>query len=125
VAKRKRTEPDGEPAVRRAVNDDDCRLWLRANGYADFAEIPEVLMARWKAQNKGTRRNWWQMFAGKIDGTPRSADGIDFPVLRAARRRQGLPDVPDAICRNEDEQAPAIRVTPRWPRNRRRRTRRD
>ena len=37
-------------------------LRLRANGYDDYAEIPEVLMARCRVECRRTGRNWWQMF---------------------------------------------------------------
>lgn len=108
--------------VRAATGDDDARVWLRNNPYIDIADQIDQVMLKWKAQGKATRRNWWQILAGWSDGRPRIAGGVTFPVLRAARIRQGLPpDVPGVLCRNPDEQPPAIRVTPRWRPKRRRR----
>jgi hypothetical protein len=72
-------------------------------------------MTRWKAEGRRTRRNWWEILAGHINGQPRIAGGVTFPVLRAARNRQGLPDVRNAISRNPNEQPSPIRHTPRWP----------
>jgi hypothetical protein len=99
-------------------------VWLRANGYDDVADDIDRVMATWKAEGKATRRNWWEILAGKADGTPRVAGGITFPVLRAARIRQGLdPNVPDVVQRNPKEVPPPVRVSPRWPKKRRRKKR--
>ena len=124
VEKKKST--DGHAAtVRPAVGDDDARVWLRANEYSDIADQIDQVLLTWKEQGKATRRNWWEILAGGKDGHPRVAGGVTFPVLRAARIRQNLPaDVPNAICRNPTEQAPRVRVTPRWRRKRRRSGRR-
>jgi hypothetical protein len=98
---------------------EDARDWLRAYGYDDIANTIDEVMAVWKKQGKLTRRNWWEILAGGSDGSPRIAGGITFPVLRAARVRQGLPDVPNAIQRSVTEVPPPIRVTPRWPKKKR------
>lgn len=94
-------------------------MWLRANGYNDIADQIDAVLLRWKAEGKRTRRNWWEILGGHIHGQPRVAGGITFPVLRAARIRQGLPEVATAIARNADEHAPPVRVSARWPRKRR------
>ena len=99
--------------------DEDARVWLRANGYIDIADDIARVMAQWKAEGNLTRRNWWEILGGKVDGTPRLAGGITFPVLRAARIRQRLPDVPNAIQRNPNEVPPPVRISPRWPKKRR------
>lgn len=101
---------------------DDARVWLRENHYDDIVERIERVMATWKAEGKATRRNWWEILAGNEDGTPRIAGGIEFPILKAARIRQGLPDVPHAIQRNPDEVPPPVRVSGRWQRQRRQRS---
>jgi hypothetical protein len=108
--------------VRAATGDNDARVWLRDNRYVDIADQIDQVMLRWRAEGKATRRNWWQILAGWADGRPRIAGGVTFPVLRAARLRQGLPpDVPGVLCRNPDEEHPPIRVSPRWKPKRRRR----
>jgi hypothetical protein len=121
----KKTPDQRSVAVRPATGDDDARVWLRANGYATIADQIDQVMLAWRAAGKATRRNWWQILAGHIDGKPRIAGGITFPVLRAARIRQRLSrDVPGALCRNPDEEPPAVRVTPRWKLKRRPRKKR-
>jgi hypothetical protein len=105
--------------VRPALGDTDVRFWLRANGYDDVADQIDQMMVRWKAQGKVTRRNWWEILAGDKNGNPRIAGGKKFPMLRAARIRQGLgTDVPNLLCRNVNEQAPPVRNPPRWSRER-------
>ena len=110
-------KPDDESTVRPALGDDDARVWLRGNGYGDIADQIESVMQRWRAEGKRTRRNWWEILAGHIDGQPRVAGGVTFPVLHAARRRQGLPNVATALCRSPSEQAPPVRVSARWPKS--------
>jgi hypothetical protein len=106
--------------VKPATGDDDARVWLRNNPYSDISEQIDGVMLQWKASGKATRRNWWQILAGWEDGRPRIAGGVTFPVLRAARIRQGLPpDVPGVLCRDASEEPPAIRVSPRWKPKRR------
>ena len=122
VAKKKADKKPRVITVRPAIGDDDARVWLRANGYGDIADQIDSVMSRWKAEGKRTRRNWWEILAGHVDGQPRIAGGITFPVLRAARIRQGLPEVPSAVSRNPNEQPPPVRVSPRWPKKRRRRS---
>jgi hypothetical protein len=101
--------------VRPALSDEDARVWLRANNYSDIAERIDEVMMRWKSEGKRTRRNWWEILSGDKYGNPRIAGGEQFPVLRAARIRQGLdPDVAGAVCRNPTEEAPPVRKNPRW-----------
>ena len=117
----KKTPKETLPIVRAATGDDDARVWLRVNEYSRIADQIDHVMLKWRADGKRTRRNWWEILAGHADGKPRIAGGITFPVLRAARIRQGLPpDVPGVLCQNPDEEPPAIRVTPRWKAKRRR-----
>lgn len=101
---------------------DTTRKWLRDNGYHDVVDLIDGRLAKWKAQGKTTRRNWWDILAGDEKGRPRTVDGIPFPVLRAARVRQGKSFSADALCRKTDEDPPPVRVTKRWPRRKKRRT---
>lgn len=100
--------------LRRAVGQDDARVWLRQNGYDDIADQIESVMVRWKSEGKRTRRNWWAILAGHKNGRPRVAGGVEFPVLRAARIRQDLEHVQNAISRHPNEEPPPIRASPRW-----------
>lgn len=115
MARSKKVYPVAKP------HDDDIRVWLGKNRYPDYLEIVDSLIAKWRSQGLKTRRNWWDIFAGDSEGNPRSVDGMEFPVLRAARRRKKLPDVPYAVFRSEDEPIPPIRRSPRWPKKPRKR----
>jgi hypothetical protein len=99
-----------------------ARDWLRQNNYEDVAGKIDSVMSRWAKQGKATRRNWWDVLAGRLDGRPKKIEGITFPVLRTARVRKGW-DVPSGcLCRNDDEQAPPAAQQARWlnrPENRR------
>ena len=70
---------------------DPARQWLRENGYEDIAGLIDAFIAEWKAAGKRTRRNWWEMLAGGSQGKPRTINGKNLPVLKAAQLRQGLP----------------------------------
>jgi hypothetical protein len=94
----------------------DARSWLRANGYDDVADKIDSILDRWAQTGNSTRRNWWQILAGAVGGQPRRVAGVDFPVLRAAQRRQGVPVTKNAISRNKRETPPPVRSTGRWPR---------
>jgi len=94
------------------------REWLRGNLYGDVADLIDQAMARWPVANVRTRRNWWEVLAGGMSGRPRSVYRQEFPVLRAAQIRQGLPVTPNALCRNPNETPPSIRITNRWPADR-------
>jgi hypothetical protein len=102
---------------------DTTRKWLREGGYDNVVAMIDGRLAEWKAQGKTTRRNWWDILAGDEQGRPRTVDGIAFPVLRAAQLRQRKPVSADALCNDPKEKVPAIRVTKRWPRRKRQRTR--
>lgn len=92
------------------------KYWLRTD-YADvLAQIQEV-EAEWRAVNNKQRRNWWDVLAGGPGGTPCVVAGREFPVLRAAEIRKGMPVTPNAICRNEEEVAPGFRFG-RWRKKR-------
>jgi len=98
-----------------------ARAWLRTNGYVGVVALIDEVMAEWAEAGRHTRRDWWEILAGGVDGAPRTVGGRIFPVLRAARERHGLPPCPTAIALCDDEVAPPVRVCNRWPRRRRRR----
>lgn len=96
-----------------------ARQWLRENGYADVANLIESLIAKWKAAGKKTRRNWWEVLAGDRLGNPRTVNGRQFPVLKAAQVRQGVPVAANAISSPlEKSLPPAQRLTKRWRKRR-------
>lgn len=98
-----------------------ARDWLRENGYADVADLIDLVMAEIEASGSRQRRNWWDTLAGGQGGRPITVSGHEFPVLRVAQIRQGKPVTPNAICRNENEVPPGVITTNRWPRRKRKR----
>lgn len=95
-----------------------CRTWCVENNYPDCVALIDKADALIAAKGKKSRRNWWDTFAGGVDGKPSVREGIEFPVLRAAQIRQGKPITPNAICLNEDEEVPPVIASKRWPRRR-------
>ena len=93
----------------------NARQWLRANDYDDIADMIDEIMSEWQVTGKKTRRNWWDILAGRKNGKPCEREGRKFPVLRAAQLRQGKPVTANAICRNPKEEVPAIVMSGRWP----------
>lgn len=90
------------------------RKWLSDNDYNDVAQLIDEVMNGWKGKGTKTRRNWWDVLAGGKNGTPRTIEGITFPVLKAAQLRKGISVSKNALCRNEEECIPSIRETGRW-----------
>jgi hypothetical protein len=90
------------------------REWLLEYGYGDVAGLIEQVMNGWKLKGTKTRRNWWDVLAGNKNGTPKSIEGISFPVLRAAQVRKGIPVTDNALCRNKTEIIPGVVVNGRW-----------
>lgn len=86
-----------------------ARKWLVENGYEDVAELIDGLMKEWKLKGVSTRRNWWEILSGGKNGRPRTVNGVEFPVLKAAQLHEGKPITSNAICRNENEKAPEKR----------------
>lgn len=74
--------------------------WCAANGYPDIATTLSALEKRFAAGGKKTRRNWWDMLAGRKDGSPYVVLGVEIPVLAAAQRRKGMPVTPNALDRS-------------------------
>lgn len=92
----------------------NARQWLRENGYDDIADMIDEVMNEWRTEGKKTRRNWWDILAGRKNGEPCIRGGRTFPVLRAAQLRQGKPVTENAICRNPDEEIPPVVISGRW-----------
>lgn len=92
----------------------EARKWLRTNGYDDVADLIDEIVKEWRASGNGTRRNWWDVLAGRWNGQPCVTAGRKFPILRAAQIRQGRPITPNAICRNENENVPPLVKPSRW-----------
>lgn len=88
--------------------------WCRQSNYSDIADFVERLRTQWAAEGNGTRRNWWDLFAGTKDGKQRIVRGIEIPILQAARKRKSWPIVEGALCRNPEEQIPGISLQTRW-----------
>jgi len=93
---------------------EDIRHWLRENRYDDVADKIDKVMQHWAKQGNGARKNWWPILAGGKAGRPRIVAGVEFPVLRVAQLRHGLPVTPNAIKRGKNETAPEIRTNGRW-----------
>jgi hypothetical protein len=91
-----------------------CREWLRANGYPDVVALIDRAMAKMAERGSKQRRNWWDILSGGTSGKPCVCEGIEFPVLRVARIRQGLAMTPNAIGRTGHEQPPDVLATGRW-----------
>ena len=91
-----------------------CREWLIENGYEEVAGLIDQALASIEAKRRKSRRNWWDTLAGGPGGKGSVREGIEFPVLRVAQIRQGKPVTANAICRDENEQAPDVRKTGRW-----------
>lgn len=93
----------------------DARHWLRENDYNDIADMIDEIMSEWQAAGKKTRRNWWDILAGRKNGQPCVREGRTFPILRAAQLRMGRPISENAICRNPEEEIPPVVISNRWP----------
>jgi len=96
------------------------RQWLNDNKYNDVAELIDEVVGDWAQQGKKTRRNWWDILAGYKGGNPRKVEGREFPVLRAARIRKKWPITKGCLCRNINEEVPALIPQARWKRPSRR-----
>lgn len=91
-----------------------AREWLRANDYSDVADLIDEVINEWQSEGKKTRRNWWDILAGRKNGEPCVRAGRTFPILRAAQLRQGRTVTESAICRNPDEEIPPVNKLGRW-----------
>jgi hypothetical protein len=91
-----------------------AREWLLSNGYEETARIIDEIMAEWRAQGKATRRNWWEILSGDKHGNPRVVAGRTFPIIKAIRKRQGLPDCEKSVSNARRQKAPKIEMAGRW-----------
>lgn len=91
-----------------------ARSWLRANGYDDVVDMIDEIMIEWKISGKKTRRSWWEVLAGGKHGQPCVVEGREFPVLKAAQKRQGKKTTKNAIFHKKRESAPRIQLQLRW-----------
>ena len=91
-----------------------CREWLRANSYEDVAALIDRAMSSMALRGSRQRRNWWEILAGRPNGSSHVREGIEFPVLQVAQKRQGKPVTPGALRRNDCEDAPGLNTTGRW-----------
>lgn len=82
------------------------RDWLQENGYADIVQLIDQVMEMWKASGARTRRNWWEVLAGGVNGASRTVEGVTFPVLATAQRHEGRSITPNAIKRDRSETPP-------------------
>jgi hypothetical protein len=88
------------------ASSDNARQWLAHNNYDDVLGLINKVMDGWKMKGTQTRRNWWEVLAGDSKGSPRTIEGVKFPVLRAARLRMKLDVTKDCLCRNKKETVP-------------------
>ena len=95
-----------------------CRKWLNENGYEDVVRLIDDAKAKMVARGSKQRRNWWDILSGGAEGKPCVSEGIEFPVLRVAQKRQGKHVTKYAISRNSREQPPELLETGRWKKER-------
>ncbi len=93
------------------------KRWLKTD-YADVLAQINATEAAWKAAGSGERRSWWLVLAGNLDGSTIFVGELEFPVLRAAQIRQERQVTSNALCRNEVEIAPPLRMG-RWQKQKR------
>ena len=94
------------------------RKFLREYRYMNELGLVDKVEAELRASGSKQRRNWWDVFAGAKDGSPMTVNGHEFPILRAAQIRQGVPITANARCNDEDEIIPPVKASKRWPRKR-------
>jgi len=90
------------------------KSWLEENNYSEY--LGRIATAEKRIAQKGirTRRSWFEAFAGKKNGQPRFIHGVEFPVIKAIRKREGLPPVSWAIEKKKGEKAPPKKESGRW-----------
>ena len=91
-----------------------ARQWLLASGYEDINQKIESIMLGWQQKGLRTRKDWWEKLAGTLKGAPCVVNGVELPVLSAARIRKGWPPVNGSLCRNRDQPIPGIVKQARW-----------
>lgn len=108
------TVPRKKQMMKDSSTHETARAWLARNGYEDYAELIDEVMAEWKAKGSKERRDWWEKMSGGINGKPCVIAGREFPVLAAFQIRQGKPVTENAERRNANEVAPKIQKQARW-----------
>jgi hypothetical protein len=96
------------------LENEPVRKWLLENDYEDVAALIEQVMNGWRSKKTKTRRNWWDVLAGHKNGTPKTIEGVTFPILKAAQIRKGIAVTDNALCRNKGEIAPGVVINGRW-----------
>lgn len=99
---------------------ESARAWLARNGYEDYADLIDEVMAEWKAKGSKERKDWWLVMSGGTTGKPLRICGRIFPVLASFQERQGKPVTENAERRNEIEVTPPIKKQVRWAGKKRR-----
>ncbi len=91
-----------------------AREWLIANGYDDVARLIDRVMEGWKRKGTRTRRDWWEVLAGRDDESGKIIEGVKFPVIAAIQRRMGKTVTEGSLRRNKNEVAPSVMTQGRW-----------
>jgi DNA adenine methylase len=91
-----------------------AREWLLASGYEDINQSIERIMLEWQRNGVRTRRDWWDVLAGTLKGTPCVINRVTIPILCAARVRKGWPPVGGSLCRGMDQPIPPLTKQARW-----------
>jgi hypothetical protein len=90
------------------------KQWLDQNNYGDVLKKITAVEKGWEQKGTKTRRDWGDVLAGNKNGTPKEIEGVRFPILCAAQKRKGWPTTKNCLCKNPDEEMPAIAPQGRW-----------
>lgn len=108
TTKASRRSAAGSPQLALDIQMNPAEAWLSANGYDDTAKQIQTIVSTWRSAKLKTRRNWWDVLAGDKQGRPREVAGVEFPVIAAIRKRQGLHPVPGAISKPGEKAPPPM-----------------
>ena len=92
----------------------NIKEWLLQNNYDDVLKKINTVEKRWGKKATKTRRNWGDVLAGHKDGSSKTIEGVEFPVLCAARKRKSWPVTDTCLCRNSNEKMPSAVPQIRW-----------
>ncbi len=95
----------------------NIKKWLKENNYYDILNKINKVEQIWIDKGKKTRRNWWEVLAGNINGRRKVIEGVEFPVLKAAQIREGRVIEDNALYNKKDEIIPEKWYTNRWPKD--------
>lgn len=90
--------------------------WLAEHNYPEVLRKIEKVERGWARKGTKTRRDWADVLAGNLDGSPKTIEGVEFPVLCAARRRKGWQPTDGCISKAPNEVMPPITAQARWAR---------